>query len=232
MLNDPTFAEPVAPVAGAPKKRRTRSEELRRRLADDIVSGALEPGTPLDEVEFARRFGVSRTPIREAIRELSAMGLVQTRPHRGAVVALPTPDQLRDMFAVMGELEALCAGYSALHMTAVERRGLIHLHHAMATLARRGEATRYGEANEAFHNAVYAGTHNGYLVELTAMTRSRVAPFRRAQFRAEGRPALSHREHDVIVQAIARGDRAAAIDAMRDHIGIVYGAYREYAEQS
>lgn len=231
MPNDPTLAEPAAPVAGPSEKRRTRSEELRQRLADDIVSGVLEPGTPLDEVEFARRFGVSRTPIREAIRELSAMGLVQTRPHRGAVVALPTPSQLRDMFAVMGELEALCAGLSALHMTAVERRDLIHLHEAMAALARRGEAARYGVANEAFHGAIYAGTHNGYLVELTAMTRSRLAPFRRAQFRAAGRPALSHREHDAIVQAITRGDRMGATEAMRDHIGIVYGVYRDYAEQ-
>ena len=101
----------------------THTEALRLQLSDAIVSGQLEPGTPLDEQELATRFGVSRTPVREAIRQLSASGLVSVRPHRGAVVALPTPSQLNDMFEAMAELEALCAGLAARNMTVPERRG-------------------------------------------------------------------------------------------------------------
>jgi DNA-binding GntR family transcriptional regulator len=220
-------AKAVSPDKGPP---RTRTEALRQQLADDITSGALEPGTPLDESELARRFGVSRTPVREAIRQLAASGLVDSRAHRGAVVALPTPRQLEDMFHAMAELEGLCAGLSALHMTAAERRALERLHDDLGDLVRHGDPLRYHEGNEAFHGAIYAGTHNGYLAEMTLMTRARVAPFRRAQFRAVNRLALSHAEHARVVQAILRGDRTGATDAMRDHIGIVRDAWRSLAE--
>lgn len=208
---------------------RTRTEALRLQLADEIVSGVLEPGLPLDEQELAARFGVSRTPVREAIRQLSASGLVQVRPHRGAVVALPTPAQLDDMFEAMAELEGLCAGLAARNMTIAERSGLEALHEALRALVHEGDPTRYHETNEAFHAAIYAGSHNAYLADLTLMTRTRVAPFRRAQFRATGRLGGSYQEHDLIVRAILRGDRAAAAEAMRQHIGIVRDAFRSYA---
>lgn len=209
---------------------RTRTETLRARLADEIVSGVLEPGTPLDEQDLAARFGVSRTPVREAIRQLSASGLVRVRPHRGAVVALPTPRELNDMFEAMAELEALCAGLAARNMTVGERRGLETLHEALRLLVQKGDPARYHEKNEAFHAAIYAGSHNSYLAELALMTRARVAPFRRAQFRAAGRLGGSYTEHDLIVQAILRGDQAGASAAMRAHIGIVRDAFRSYAE--
>jgi len=94
----------------APDARKTRAEELRAQLADDIVRGILIPGQTLDEMELARRFGVSRTPVREAIRQLAASGLIETRPHRGAVVARPRHERILGMFEAMAELEALCAG--------------------------------------------------------------------------------------------------------------------------
>jgi len=208
----------------------TRTESLRLQIADEIVSGVLEPGTPLDEQELAARFGVSRTPVREAIRQLSASGLVSVRPHRGAVVALPTPSQLDDMFEAMAELEALCAGLAARNMTVPERRGLEALHNELRLLVHEGDPASYHEKNEAFHGAIYAGSHNGYLAEMTLMTRARVAPFRRAQFRATGRLGGSYQEHDLIVQAILRGDQPGAVEAMRAHIGIVRDAFQRYAE--
>lgn len=219
------ISKPAAPP-------RTRTEALRLQIADEIVSGVLEPGTPLDEQELAARFGVSRTPVREAIRQLSASGLVSVRPHRGAVVALPTPTQLDDMFEAMAELEALCAGLAARNMTVPERHGLEGLHQALRALVHEGDPLRYHETNEAFHAAIYSGSHNGYLAELTLMTRARVAPFRRAQFRAAGRLGGSYREHDLIVQAILRGDQSGAAEAMRAHIGIVRDAFRTYAGAS
>ena len=110
----------IAPAAETPDirwPRMTRAEELRLQLADDIVRGALAPGAALDETTLARRFDVSRTPVREAIRLLVASGLVEVRAHRAAVVARPTPEQLAGMFEVMAELEALCAGFAAERMT-------------------------------------------------------------------------------------------------------------------
>ncbi len=85
----------------------TRAEELRLQLADEIVRGALPPGSALDETDIARRFSVSRTPVREALRQLVASGLVEARAHRGAVVAQPSIERLSGMFEAMAELEAL-----------------------------------------------------------------------------------------------------------------------------
>jgi len=219
------------PISSKPERMpRTRTEALRLQIADEIISGVLEPGTSLDEQELASRFGVSRTPVREALRQLSASGLVNVRPHRGAVVALPTPAQLNEMFEVMAELEALCAGFAARNMTVPERRDLEGLHEALRVLVHDGDPLRYHEANEAFHAAIYTGSHNAYLAELTLLTRMRVAPFRRAQFRVPSRLASSYQEHDQVVQAILRGDRLAATEAMRAHIGIVRDAFRSYAE--
>jgi DNA-binding GntR family transcriptional regulator len=212
-----------------PAVRKTRAEELRAQLADDIVRGTLAPGRTLDEMELARRFGVSRTPVREAIRQLAASGLVETRPHRGAVVARPSHERILGMFEAMAELEALCAGLAAERMTAAERRELEAVHEALRVLLQNGDPQRYHEANEQFHATIYAGAHNDYLAEMTFATRTRVQPFRRAQFRLIGRLAKSHMEHERVVLAILRGDRAGAATAMRAHILTVGEEYEAYA---
>ncbi len=212
------------------RPRRTLAEELRLALADDIVRGQLDPGSALDETELARRFGVSRTPVREAIRQLAASGLVEVRAHRGAVVARPSAERLLGMFEAMAELEALCAGLAAERMDRSERGALETVHEALRALIHAGDPQHYHEVNEAFHAAIYAGAGNAYLAELTHATRTRVQPFRRAQFRNLGRLAMSHLEHDRVVTAILRGDRAGAAVAMRAHIATVGREYELYAE--
>jgi DNA-binding GntR family transcriptional regulator len=213
-----------------PQVRITRAEELRLQLADEIVRGALAPGAPLDETDIARRFNVSRTPVREALRQLAASGLVEARPHRGAVVARPTLDGLNEMFEAMAELEALCAGLAAERMPAVERARLEAIHDELRVLSHAGNPERFHEVNERFHNAIYAGSQNDYIAEITLATRVRVQPFRRAQFRNLGRLAKSHAEHDRVVVAIMRGDRNGAASAMRAHIELVRGEYEVYSE--
>jgi DNA-binding GntR family transcriptional regulator len=207
----------------------TLAEELRLQLADEIVRGALPPGSALDETDIARRFNVSRTPVREALRQLAASGLVDARAHRGAVVARPSIERLTGMFEAMAELEALCAGLAAERMPAVARHALEVVHEELRVLSHAGNPDRFHEVNERFHNAIYAGSQNGYIAEMTLATRVRVQPFRRAQFRNLGRLAKSHAEHDRVVVAIMRGDRAGAAAAMRAHIELVRGEYEIYA---
>ena len=122
------------------------------QLADEIISGALVPGAPLDENTLADRFNVSRTPVREAIRLLVASGLVEVRAHRAAVVARPSADQLAGMFEAMAELEALCSAFAAGRMTSVERRALEDIHDELRVMIQSGDPQRYHEVNEAFHN--------------------------------------------------------------------------------
>ena len=206
----------------------TRAEELRLQLADEIVRGALPPGAALDETDIARRFSVSRTPVREALRQLVASGLVDAQAHRGAVVARPSAIRLTGMFEAMAELEALCAGLAAERMSPTERHRLEAVHEELRVLSHAGNPERFHEVNERFHNAIYAGAHNDYIAEMTLATRVRVQPFRRAQFRNLGRLAKSHAEHDRVVVAVLRGDKAGAANAMRAHIELVRGEYEIY----
>jgi DNA-binding GntR family transcriptional regulator len=208
---------------------KTLADELRLRLADEIVRGVFPPGAALDETELARRFHVSRTPVREAIRQLAASGLIESRAHRGSVVARPSQEHLIGMFEVMAELEALCAGLAAARMTSAERQVLAGVHEDLRAIIHSGDPQRYHEINEAFHSTIYLGSHNSYLAELTLATRMRVQPFRRAQFRNLGRLAKSHVEHESVVTAIMRGEHVAASTAMRHHIIMVCGEYESYA---
>jgi DNA-binding GntR family transcriptional regulator len=225
--------EPVSAPAARPRRRAaasklTRAEDIRLQLADEIVRGDRAPGSALDETELARRFGASRTPVREALRQLAASGLVEARAHRGAVVAMPDASRLVGMFEAMSELEALCAGLAAERMTAAERNRLDALHEELRGLSHVGDPQRFHEVNEAFHGAIYDGTHNAYLADMTLATRKRVQPFRRAQFRNAGRLRKSHAEHDRVVRAILQGDRAGAMAAMRLHIDTVRQEYEAY----
>ncbi len=203
----------------------TRAEQIRQMLAAEIVRGRLPPGLPLDETEIARQFGVSRTPVREAIRQLEATGLAEARPRRGAVVAAVTKERLDEMFFMMLELEVLCAREAARNMTAKERTALQRLLSAGTVLAAKDKVEAYAQHNLEFHDAIYAGGHNGYLKETTLAVRRRLAPFRRAQFFAEQRPGRSHEEHARVATAIVRGDGDAASGAMRAHITAVRDAY-------
>lgn len=199
-------------------KPETWSAALAEHLARQIATGALPPGAPLDETRLAARHGVSRTPVREAIRHLAAIGLAEAAPRRGAVVARADPLRLAEMFAVLAELEALAAGLAAEHMRPAERRALTERHHAMAGLLRAGDADGYRAANLGFHAAIAEGAGNAYLAELSTGTRLRLAPFRGVRFDTPRGMARSHTEHGEILAAIAAGDRGAAAEAMRRHI--------------
>ena len=102
----------------------TLSDEIFHALVKDILSGAVEPGGRLDEPSICRKYKVSRTPIREALRRLSGTGLVEITPRRGVTVARIDAEQLNDMFEALAEFEGLCAKLSAVRMTTLEKKRL------------------------------------------------------------------------------------------------------------
>lgn len=205
----------------------TAADKLAEDLAEAILSGEFAPGARLDEQLLAQRYSVSRTPVREALRQLAATGLIEVRPRRGAIVAQVTPDQLEDLFVAMGELEATCARLCALSMSTTERRRLQALHEKMKQLSRSGDAMAFADANHAFHTMIYVGCHNNVIADIATALRRRLAPFRRAQFHLEGRPPRSHDEHDTVVQAILGGDADAAHAAMLQHVTLVEDSFEE-----
>lgn len=205
----------------------TTVDKLADDLAEAIMSGEFAPGSRLDEQHLAQRYAVSRTPVREALRQLATTGLIEMRPRRSAVVASVTPAQLEDLFVAMGELEATCARLAAMSMAPTERRALQALHDQMKEIAARNDPVAFADANHALHTMIYKGAHNMVLAETATSIRRRLAPFRRAQFHLEGRLPRSLGEHETVVSAIIRGDAAAAHAAMLHHVTLVEQSFEE-----
>jgi DNA-binding GntR family transcriptional regulator len=215
-------------VAASPSP--TLSEAIRVRLADEITSGHLPPGAEIDEQAVAERFGVSRTPVREALRDLAALGLVEIEPRRGVRVAALTSDRLGEMFEVMAETEAMCARLATYRMTAVERLALQALHRRSLEAVEHGDVDRYDAFNRDFHSALYRGTHNAFLADHVTALRLRLAPFRRAQFRSRQRLAQSHEEHDALVRQVLRGDGEEVARLMRAHMLTASATLADYMD--
>ncbi len=183
-----------------------------------IAIGELIPGTHLDETLLASKFGVSRTPVREALIQLSSMGLIVIRPRRGAVVAEIGPHQLVEMFEFMSELEAACGRLAARRMSEAEHCQLLAAHVACKSARDMHDPDDYFYRNEAFHHAIYDGSHNLFLADQARTLQRRLRPYRRLQLRVRNRVDKSYQEHDAVVQAIIAGDGDKAADLLRAHV--------------
>jgi DNA-binding GntR family transcriptional regulator len=199
---------------------KSRSETLRDSIEEMIAVGTFAPGQHLDETELAAKFGVSRTPIRETLIQLASMGLVVIRPRRGAVVAELGPQQLVEMFEVMSEMEASCARLGARRMTAAEQEALLAAHEACKEASLAKDPDDYYYKNEVFHYAIYAGSHNQFMIEQARTLSRRLRPYRRLQLRVRDRLGVSFAEHDSVVQAIIKGDGELAAQLAREHVMI------------
>lgn len=213
---------PASPPSASPstqaRSRGGRADEICHLIADAIALGEFAPGSRLDEVSLASRFGVSRTPIREALRQLGSMGLIEMRPNRGAVVAAMTPETLDHLFEAIGELEASCARHAAIRMTEAEQSALRALHAASREALQASDVARYDQLNLELHALIIHGSRNLVLIDTVSSLHSRVSSFRRAQFRQLERMAESFAEHGVIVEALLAHDVTAAYRAMRSHL--------------
>lgn len=195
-----------------------RADLLRDQLEQDIVTGALAPGQRLDEQRLAARFGVSRTPIREALMQLATAGLVELQPRRGAFVAALSLKDVIERFEVMAALEGACGALAARRITEAQRQELVEAHEACAREAQTGDADAYYYANERFHRVIYRAGNNAYLAEQAGQLHDRLKPYRRLQLRARSRVAASLAEHAAIVEAIVQGDGERAERVLKDHI--------------
>ncbi|OJF91660.1 GntR family transcriptional regulator [Pararhizobium antarcticum] len=194
--------------------------KLRDEIENGIVTGEFAPGERLDELQLATRFGVSRTPIREALMQLSAIGLIETRPRRGAVVVDPAPDRIYEMFEVMAELEGMAGALAARRHTEEDRLALLSAHEKCEAAEASEDTDRYYYDNELFHSAIYAASHSTFLEEQCMVLHKRLRPYRRLQLRVRNRMKVSLREHGDIVAAIVSGDADAARALLRGHVAV------------
>lgn len=197
---------------------RSAADEISEALEAEIVAGTLPPGTRLEEPALAERFGVSRTPVREALQRLSASGLVELKPRRGTQVLNPSLTRMVEMFEVMAELEAVCARLCARRAGPELIEDLRDWLQRCDSAQQAGDVSAYYAANKGFHSAIYRGSGNSFLAEQAEALHLRLTPFRRQQLRMPRRLRQSLAEHARIVEAIALGDEFAAEAAQRAHI--------------
>jgi DNA-binding GntR family transcriptional regulator len=219
----------LTPEAG--REGETLAAQVRNYLVDAITGGNLAPGSEIDEQVLAQRFGASRTPVREALRELAAAGLVIIEPRRGARVMEMTVDRIGELFELMAEIEAVCVRFATHRITAQERGILSHIHAASRQPAYAGDVDGYDRLNQEFHEVIYRATHNRELQNHALTLRQRGAPFRRAQFRGVARLKASWAEHDGILQEIFAGDGEGAARLMRVHMLKAGTVYADYAQE-
>ncbi|PKO39918.1 MAG: GntR family transcriptional regulator [Betaproteobacteria bacterium HGW-Betaproteobacteria-6] len=196
------------------------SERLGELIEERIVTGVYPPGTRLDEQELADTFGVSRTPVREALIQLASVGLIEIKPRRGATVPEVGADRVCEMFEVMAELEAMCGRLAARRITPSEQVALQEAHRACEAARDANTPDIYYQLNEVFHQRIYEASHNGFLVEQTSALHRRLRPYRRLQLRVRNRMNSSFNEHQAIVDAIIKGDSELATALLRAHVTV------------
>ncbi|HVQ65928.1 MAG TPA: GntR family transcriptional regulator [Bradyrhizobium sp.] len=199
----------------------TLAESLRQQLEGAIAAGHLEPGSRLDEQEIAQRFGVSRTPVREAFRLMAANNLVELRGRQGATVRAIKAEALIEMFQVMAELEGLCARLAARRVSLVWGNQISEIHQRLVAAGETGDIDVFYDVNQEFHEAIYEASRNAFLADQTRKLRNQVAAYRRRVTWMPNRIADTVREHEAIMQAILAHDPERAHSTMRDHVNLL-----------
>ncbi|MBF5079556.1 GntR family transcriptional regulator [Paracoccus sp. NBH48] len=184
-----------------------------------IEGGTYRPGDRLVESELAERFGVSRTPVREALQRLETQAML-VRDGRSLIVASLDHNQLAELYTVRAELEALAARLAARHAMPEEVRVLAQM--VEEDRRTKGDPEALARANKRFHRQIHLASHNRYLVQQLDLVHRTMALMARTSLAAEGRGETALAEHARIVEAIAAGDGAAADRALRQHISMAW----------
>jgi len=207
------------------------SELARTEIEKLIDDGSLMPGDPVDEKALATRLSMSRTPVREAIQQLQAQGLIQIAPRQGIYVARMSIKSLLGMFELLAELEAICAKYAARRIKDPALVTLLNALQDCKEASERNDQEAYDRANKEFHTVIYEATNNRYLVEQVMLIRRRTQAYRRHAFLQRGRMAISVSDHERIANAICAGDSTAAAAEMLAHISVGGQAFSEFVSQ-
>ncbi|CAN7675058.1 GntR family transcriptional regulator [Neorhizobium sp. LjRoot104] len=204
-----------------PTRQATRSDELRDHLEEMILDGRLAPGERLDEMELSRQFGLSRTPVREAIKSLLAIGLIETRGRQGTHVALLSIPAIIEMFDVMASLEGLCAKLAARRATPAERAAMRAVHEELVKACEAGDPVNFYKINQQFHDLLYDAAHTHFIAEQAIQLRRRIGAYRLRATYQPGRMLGTLAEHVRIMDAIDAGDPDAAQKAASDHVQLL-----------
>ena len=200
---------------------RLPSAKIRDSLEQRIVEGELGNGKRLDETELSGFYGVSRTPVREALQRLAESGLAEHLPRRGTFVRSPSLSQLVEMFEVMAELECMAIRLAARRATSNDIDALEKDNETCRAAVAANDTKKYYEINARLHGRIYQMSGNSFLANEARRLHDRLRPFRRLQLRVRGRMEESMAEQDIILAALRDGDADRAMETMKKHITIV-----------
>jgi len=194
------------------------ADKLISDIRKEVSSGILKPGDQLEVTALAERFGVSRTPIREAIRTLVESGVLETRPRKGSFVRVLSAKQLLDLFQVAAELEGMACRLAALSLT---KENVEAIERGLAKCTQAAEVqnnAEYAMANLDFHTAIHNASGNDWLIEQLRQLQINLNSYRTMPYEIRGRLNKSTDEHKIICDAILSGDGEHACNLMRDHM--------------
>jgi DNA-binding GntR family transcriptional regulator len=213
-----TAARAARSAARAPIERSSLAQQVVERLRQQIYDRTLAPGSRLDEVELATELGVSRTPVREALRQLAARGLVELRAGRGAFVTQLTLEDQRDIFPIMARLEGWVAHQVAERASDADLERLTELHERLERWAAAGDVDRYWESNYVFHIALQELVGNRWLQDILGELRRKLNLARHRSLKLEGRMDHSLAEHRALLRALRRHKADEADALMQRHL--------------
>jgi DNA-binding GntR family transcriptional regulator len=207
--------------------RSSLSQQAIDLLREQIYNHKLAPGQRLDEAVLAEQLGISRTPLREALKVLSAEGLVDLQPHKGCFVTELTLRDLEEIFPIMATLEGRVAHEVASKRTPAQLKALDALHEKLEKHAAVDDVNRYYETNYVFHDQLQECAGNRWLQIVIGDLRKLLKLSRHHSLRLEGRLAASLAEHRALMKALHRQDADAAEQIMRGHLLAQLEALRE-----
>ena len=188
------------------------------RIRDQIYQRELTPGDAIDEMALCERFGISRTPLREALKVLNSEGLIELIPRRGSFVRSMDVEELNELFPVMVVLEGLCAREAVENCEPKDLQQLEKMHEKLESFAKQGDVDGYYEQNFVFHQAIQDLSGNKWLQRVIGDLRKVLRLARHMQLTMPGRLEASLEEHRQIMQAFIKNDPDMADQNMQNHL--------------
>ena len=211
-------------------EKKTLHEEIANNLRELIMSGELQEGDKIKEDELCRSMGISKTPLREALRVLSVEGLIKLVPNRGCFVSTPTFEEIREMFDVMSVLEGICARAAAKKMSAKDLATLEKLHNKLEKNFKRRAQREYIRINNQFHSFVQELAGNRTLNQIVNGLRQKILLYRYQSLNLPERFEQSIQEHRDLIEAFRKKDSKKAETLMRRHLKTQCDALEKLAE--
>jgi DNA-binding GntR family transcriptional regulator len=201
--------------------RRSLQAEVVSRLREEIVEGVWAPGMRLQERVLCARYGVSRSPLREACRVIAAEGLLELQPNRGAVVTRPTLTDAIEYMQIVTALQTLAVRLACEHASDEKLAQIEKLHLQMREASERNQIEPFFEFNNQIHEAIVSASGNSALVSMHEQADRHITRLQNLSGAKEADPALAMAEHEAFVGALLQRDAATAVDALAKHLETV-----------